>query len=285
MQNFLRDQVCLVTGGAQGIGWAVCQALADHGAKVYVCDISLGNIAQAQAILEGLPWCDRIVFAQVDVACRAEVEAWIAGVFGETGRIDVLVNNAAFIRWEDHNGMSVEDDELTMRVGYNGMVYGIKAVLPLMKAAGRGHIVNMGSSAGKIYVRGSSASYAAVKAAIDAYSQTLQLELKRSPIGVTLVRLSVVAGTDFFREHVPAARIPRMGDFLPYLTPPQVAMGIVRSVYKRRDILNMPQYLPLLYWFFMLAPNLFRWLTGLGNGGKRDYGEVQWRYRSKQADY
>lgn len=281
-KGFLSGQVCLVTGGAQGIGWAISQALADHGARVYVCDISEENLAQAAQELPGLPWADRITLARCDVTNRPQVETWIADIYRQTGRVDVLVNNAAYVRWVDVSDMSVEEEERTMSVGYNGMVYTVKAVLPLMKAAGRGHIVNMGSSAGKVFVGGSSAAYAAVKAAIDAYSQTLQAELKNSPVHVTVVRPATVAGTDFFRKHVPASRMPRFADYVPYLTPLQVARRIVRALRDQRAVVDVPGYLKLFYAFFALAPGVFRWMVNVGGSGRRDYGQVQWRYEPQE---
>jgi len=276
--QFLSGQVGLVTGGAQGIGWAVAQALADHGARVYVCDIAEDSLARAAQELPGLPWAERITLARCDVTDRQAVEGWIADVYRQTGRIDVLVNNAAFVRWVDVADMSVEEEERTMSVGYNGMLYTTKAVLPLMKAAGHGHIVNMGSSAGKVFVGSSSAAYAAVKAAIDAYSQTLQVELKGSPVHVTVVRPATVAGTDFFRKHVPASRMPRFGDYVPYMTPPQVANRIVRAIRDRRKVLDVPGYLVLFYAFFAVMPGVFQWMVRVGGSGRRDYGQVQWRY-------
>jgi NAD(P)-dependent dehydrogenase (short-subunit alcohol dehydrogenase family) len=278
MDKFLTDCVCLVTGGAQGIGWAISQALADHGGQVYACDISDENLARATHELESLPWADRITLTRCDVAKRAEIEGWIAEIHRQTGRIDVLVNNAAFVRWEDVMEMSVEDAVRTMEVGYNGMVYGIKSVLPLMQAAGRGHIVNMGSSAGRVLVGSASAAYAAVKAAIDGYTQTLQVELRGSPVHATLVRPATVAGTDFFRKHVPSSRMPRLGDFVPYVTPPQVALSIVRAIRTWRAIVDIPRYLHLFYFFFAVAPGMFRRLITIGGSGQRDYGQVQWRY-------
>jgi NAD(P)-dependent dehydrogenase (short-subunit alcohol dehydrogenase family) len=281
MENFLINQVCLVTGGAQGIGWAIAQALADHGAQVHVCDISEESMARAKEELATRPWAERITLSRCDVTQRAEVEEWIKQVHWQTGRIDVLVNNAAFVKWDDVTEMTVEQTIRTMEVGYNGMVYTTKAVLPLMQAAGHGHIVNIGSSAGRIFVAGPSAAYAATKAAIDGYTQTLQMELKDSPVNVTLVRLTAVAGTDFFRKHVPSSRLPRMGDFFSYLTPPQVAAGVVKAIRDRRAVLNMPRYLSLLGLVFALAPGFLRWLTSVGGGGRRDYGQVEWCYSSK----
>ena len=213
---------------------------------------------------------------------RTAVENWVAEVHAATGHIDVVVNNAAFIRWETVAEMPVEDAERTMRVGYDGMVYMVKAVLPLMQQAGQGHIVNIGSSVGRLFVPGPSAAYVAVKAAIDGYTQLLQMELRNSPIAVTLVRLYAVAGTDFFGKHVASSKMPRTSDFLPYLTPPQVADAIVRAIHYRRAILDIPAYLPVAYLLFTLAPGFVRWVLAIGGRGRRDYGRVKWRYTPEE---
>ena len=282
MEKFLTDHVCLVTGGAQGLGWAISLALADHGASVYACDVSEENLARAGQELASLPWADRITLSQCDVAERPEIEGWIAQVHQSTGRVDVLVNNAAFVCWEDVADMSVEDAIRTMRVGYDGMVYGIKAVLPLMQAAGRGHIINLGSSAGRVFAGSSSAAYSAAKAAIGGYTQILQSELKGSPIHATLVRPATITGTDFFRKHVPSTRMPRLADFLPYVTPPQVATAVVRAIRDRRAILDIPGYLHVFYLLFDLAPRLMGRLMTMGGSARRDYGNVEWSYATEK---
>ncbi|HYO70823.1 MAG TPA: SDR family oxidoreductase, partial [Archangium sp.] len=112
-KDFLKDQVCLVTGGAQGIGWATARRLAAAGGTVYVCDISEEHLETASAKAAGSPWPGRFRFARCDVAERPQVEAWCAGVLEKEGRIDVLVNNAVFVRWETVLDMSVEDVERT----------------------------------------------------------------------------------------------------------------------------------------------------------------------------
>lgn len=280
-RNFLAQQVCLVTGGTQGIGWATAQALADYGAQVYVCGLNEERLACAAQALTQLPWGARIHLTRCDVTQRAEVEAWSAEIYRQTGRIDVLVNNAAYVCWKNIADMTVEEAERTMAVGYDGMLYTVKAVLPQMLAAGRGQIVNIGSVAGRVYVGGSSAAYSAVKAAMEAYTRILQLELRGTPVRATLVRLGTVAGTDFFRLRVPGERMPRFADFVPALTPPQVARGILHAIYRRRPTLNMPDFLPLFYLLYDLAPELFYRIVRAGGPARINYGAYEWHYETK----
>ncbi len=279
MDEFLAGQTCLVTGGAQGIGWATAQALAHHGGEVYVCDISQENLERAREKLPSLPWGKRIHLEYGDVTDRAGVEEWIHRVHERTGRVDVLVNNAVFVRSHPVAEMPVAASELSMRVGYNGMIYTVKATLPLMLAAGRGAIVNMGSSAGEVFVGGLSADYAAVKAAINAYTQALAVELRDTPIHVMLVRPGVVAGTDFLKKHATSTIMPALTDYLPPLTPPRVARAIIEGLRRRRDIVDIPPYLKLFYLIYDISPRFMYWLSYLGGESKKDYGQIDWEYK------
>ncbi|WNG35580.1 SDR family oxidoreductase [Archangium minus] len=273
-KEFLKDHVCVVTGGAQGIGWATARELAKAGGSVYVCDISEENLGTARAQAAQLPYPDRFHFARCDVSKREQLEGWLAGIQKEAGRIDVLINNAAFVRWADVSDMPVEEVEKTMQVGFNAIVYATKAVLPSMQANKRGHIVNMGSSAGRVFVGGSSAAYTAVKAAVDGYTQTLQLELRETPVHVMLVRPGTVAGTDFFRKHVPSSRMPRMADFVPPVSPEEVAEAIVQGIARRSAIIDVPRSLGMIYVMFQHAPGVMRWLTRMGGHAQSDFGKA-----------
>ena len=267
----LAHAICAVTGGAQGIGWATARAFAARGCRVYIADISEHHLREARALADASPWPDRFHFARCDVADQAQVVAWLAQIYDDAQRIDVLVNNAAFVRWQDVLDMSVADVGRTMQVGFNAIVYTTTAVLPHMLAAGHGAIVNMGSAAGRIFVGGSSAAYAAVKAAVDAYTQTLQVELRRSNIHVMLVRPGTVAGTDFFRTHVPSSRMPRLADFVPPLAADDVAAAIVRGLERRTPIVDVPGTLRWFYHLFHVAPSFTRRLVQAGGSARRDF--------------
>ncbi|PWH14035.1 MAG: hypothetical protein DDG60_08865 [Anaerolineae bacterium] len=277
--QFLHGKTCLVTGGAEGIGWAIAQALADAGGEVYVCDISQENIARAKNELNNSPLKEKIHFHTCDVAERAQVEGWISAVYQATSRLDVLVNNAAFVRWAPVTEMSIEEMEQMMAVGYYGMLYTIKTALPFMLQARQGHIINMCSSAGRLFIVKGNAAYGAVKAAMDGFGQTLALELQGSGVRLTTVRLGLVEGTDFFRKQVSSTRMPRLGDLMPALTPPQVATGILRVLRTGQTSLDMPGYLPWMYLMFAIAPGVLSKLVNLGGPAQKDYGARQWTYQ------
>jgi NAD(P)-dependent dehydrogenase (short-subunit alcohol dehydrogenase family) len=274
MGSRFQNQVCVVTGGTQGIGWALTRALASEGAVVYACGFSQSSLEKAEVERVKLPTASRIHLSRCDVTDRAAYEAWLEEIWAGNGRIDLLIHNAAFVRWADVTEMPVEDAQRTMRVGYDGMVIGTNSVLPRMQAAGRGHIVNIGSITGRAFVGGASAAYAAAKAAIDAYTQILHAELAGSPVNATIVRLGTVAGTDFFRKHVSNERMPPFTKFLPALTPERVATAVLSAIVKKQQILTLPRYLELLTFIYNLSPRFARWLAQAGGQNRKDYARL-----------
>ncbi len=269
-----QNQVCVVTGGTQGIGWVMAQALAAEGATVFACGFSQGSLDKAEVERATLPTASQIHLSRCDVTDRVAYEAWLDAIWLGNGRIDLLIHNAAFVRWADVTEMSIEEAQRTMRVGYDGLVIGTKFVLPKMQAAGYGHIVNIGSVAGRAFVGGASAAYAATKAAIDAYTQILHAELANSPVNATIVRLGTVAGTDFFRKHVSNERMPPFTQFLPALTPDRVATAVLQAVVKKQQILTLPRYLELLTFVYNLSPRFARWLAQMGGENRKDYARL-----------
>ncbi|MER6199765.1 SDR family NAD(P)-dependent oxidoreductase [Streptomyces sp. NPDC001586] len=278
----LKGKVCLVTGGAQGIGLAITHALVQQGAHVHVADISAEHLASAAAGLDATGLRGQITLQQVDVSDRAAYEQYITEVHKAGGRLDVLVNNAAYVKWADVADMSVEDTQLTMRTAYDATVVGVNAVLPLMRSAGGGAIVNMGSAAGVVFVKGPAAAYAASKAAINAYTQVLAGELIASPVHVMLVRPGTVGGTEFFGRRVPSHLMPRIADFLPVSTPEQVAAAVINGLLHQREIVDVPGYLPAMYRAYAMTPGLLRTLASLGGPARRDFGHPARRSASRR---
>jgi NAD(P)-dependent dehydrogenase (short-subunit alcohol dehydrogenase family) len=269
----LRDFICLITGGGEGIGRALAKAFASAGAQVYACDISEDYLHAAGREIEDLPYRDRITLDRADVTDRQQVEQWIGRVPARSEHPIVFVHNAAFIRWGHVQDMSVVDAERSMSTGFHALVYGVKSVLPLMRTAGGGNIVAIGSAVSRLPVKGPSAAYAATKAAIEAYTEILRTDLQREPIQVTLVRPGVVAGTDFFGQHVRSDQLPRIADFLPPTAPETVAAAVVDAVRHRRSVVDVPGYLPALYRAYTLSPTAFRRLAALGGPARRNYAE------------
>jgi len=141
----LQGKVVAITGGARGIGRAVAAALAREGARVAIGDIDASAArAAAQQIGSGT------LASQLDVTDRASFEAFLERVEAELGPLEVMVNNAGIL----HLGPFVEEDEASqvrqLDINLHGPITGTKLALRRMSPRGRGHIVNVASSAGRL---------------------------------------------------------------------------------------------------------------------------------------
>jgi len=163
-----------ITAAASGIGLAVARAFAAQGDDVHVCDVDTEAVAAAAA--EGLD------AAQIDVADLAALDRWIDGVLDRLGGLDVLVNNAGIAGptalVED---VAAEEWEHCLAVGLTSHYRTCARVIPAMKAARSGSIVNISSTAGQVGL-GMRAPYTAAKWAVIGLTKTLAIEL--GPYGV-----------------------------------------------------------------------------------------------------
>jgi NAD(P)-dependent dehydrogenase (short-subunit alcohol dehydrogenase family) len=163
-----------ITAAASGIGLAIARAFAAQGARVHVCDLDAAAVRAAGA--EGL------AAAEVDVADVAALDRWIGGALESLGGLDVLVNNAGIAGptalVED---VGAEEWERCLAVGLTSHYRTCARVIPAMKAAGTGSIINISSTAGQ-HGMGMRSPYAAAKWAVIGLTKSLAIEL--GPYGV-----------------------------------------------------------------------------------------------------
>jgi 3-oxoacyl-[acyl-carrier protein] reductase len=164
----LRGTVALVTGGNGGLGQCICHALAAEGANIAV--VYARSREQATGVARDLTsryQIDAAAFA-CDIVDAAAIERLIGDVGKRFGRIDILVNDAAYntsIPFADLDGLTQEVWDKILAVNLTGPMRLTKAVAPVMKAQGRGRIVNIASVAG-LGPTGSSIAYAVSKAGL-----------------------------------------------------------------------------------------------------------------------
>src|SRR5690606_5429601 len=160
--------VALVTGGNGGLGGRICRALAREGAHVAV--MYARSREQAEAVAAALTrehGVEAAAFA-CDITDGAAVEPLVAPVTARLGRLDILVNDAAYnkaIPFPDLDGLTIEEWDRIIAVNLTGPMRLIKAVAPILKARGSGRIVNIASVAG-LGPTGSSIAYAVSKAGL-----------------------------------------------------------------------------------------------------------------------
>lgn len=184
--------IILVTGATAGFGESITRRFVANGHKV----IATGRRQERlQELKDELG--DSILTAQLDVRNRAAIEEMIANLPAEWREIDVLVNNAGLaLGMEPAHKASVEDWENMIDTNNKGLVYMTRAVLPGMVERNRGHIINIGSTAGSWPYAGGNV-YGATKAFVRQFSLNLRTDLHGTAIRVTDVEPGLVGGTEF----------------------------------------------------------------------------------------
>ena len=169
----LKDRVAVITGSAQGIGYAIAEVFAAEGAKVVVVDVNADLSAKSAAVLAAGK--DTAIGFACDVAKYDQVEAVVKAVVEKWGKIDILVNNAGITRDNLMMRMSEADWDLVLIVNLKGAFNFTKAcVRPMMKAH-YGRVVNIASIVGEEGNAGQ-ANYAASKGGLIAMTKSVARE-------------------------------------------------------------------------------------------------------------
>ena len=186
----VRGKTAFVTGGASGMGLAMARAFTKAGMKVVVADIEQAALDAVQAEFEAA----NIEFLnlRLDVTDRAAVEDAAAQAEARFGKVHVLCNNAGVAVGGPIDRMAYTDWDWVVGVNLGGVVNGIQAFLPRIKAHGEGgHIVNTASMAGHLAIPGLSV-YTATKFAVVGISETMRADLAAQDIGVSVLCPGVV---------------------------------------------------------------------------------------------
>lgn len=223
----LKDRVVFVTGASSGIGAACARAFAAEGARLLLAARRVDRLEAMEVdLLEaGAPAVHALA---LDVQDRAAVESAIAGLPEEWRAIDVLVNNAGLSRgldklWEG----KTEDWEDMIETNVKGLLWVTRAVVPGMLARGRGHVVNLGSTAQEIAYPGGNV-YCGTKAAVKLINDGLREDLLGTPVRVTSIDPGMVE-TEFseVRFRGDQTRATKVYQGLTPLTAEDVADAIV----------------------------------------------------------
>ncbi len=224
----MANMLVFITGASSGIGEATAMAFARQGTRLLLCARRADRLAKLEPELRSAGAADVKSFA-LDVRDRAAVNAALAQLPEDWKTIDILVNNAGLSR-----GMSkVQDEdnpenwEEMIDTNVKGLLYVTRSVLPGMVSRGRGHILNLGSTAGHMtYANGT--VYCATKSAEIAISEGLKLDLMGTPVRVTSIDPGIVE-TEFseVRFRGDAARAAKVYEDLTPLKAADVADAIV----------------------------------------------------------
>jgi short-subunit dehydrogenase len=175
----------IITGSSNGFGYLSALAFADQGYRVWATMRNAdGSNRERKELLEAAAGDIRVV--DMDVADDASVEAAIALVIDTDGHVEVLINNAGIMYIGHTEAYSLEQANEQMNVNYYGVIRTTQAVLPTMRQAGSGLIINTSSTAGRVaypYF----GTYGATKFAVEAYSQSLRYEMAPHGVDIAIV--------------------------------------------------------------------------------------------------
>ncbi|HCQ66834.1 MAG TPA: L-iditol 2-dehydrogenase [Rhodobacteraceae bacterium] len=182
----LDGKVALVTGGARGIGRAICEAYVAQGAKVAVADL-LAHEAEETAAALGV----NAMPVTMDVTDLDSIATGVTAVEDMWGGIDVLVNNAGVFGMSTLEEITRAEYDRQYNVNVAGVIFTAQAVVPGMKKRGGGAIINFSSQAGR---RGEAniVLYCSTKAAVISVTQSMALELAKDKIRVNAIAPGVV---------------------------------------------------------------------------------------------
>ncbi|MBN1810822.1 MAG: 3-oxoacyl-[acyl-carrier-protein] reductase [Anaerolineae bacterium] len=181
----LTDKIAVVTGGAQGIGKAVAETLAQRGANVVVADLQVEKAtAVAQEITASTG--NKAIAVQVDVSDSESAQAMIDAAIAEFDRVDILVNNAGITRDNLIMRMSEDEFDLVININLKGAFNCTKAVIRKMMKQRAGSIINMASVSGVTGQAGQT-NYSSSKAGLIGFTKALAKEVGSRGITVNAV--------------------------------------------------------------------------------------------------
>ncbi|MDO9403414.1 MAG: SDR family oxidoreductase [Polaromonas sp.] len=181
----LAGRVCIVTGGAQGIGEACVRRFARENAQLVIGDI---DDARGQALASELNG----LYVHCDVGDKSQVDALVAQTMAAHGRIDVLVNNAGIFKAAEFLDVTEADFDAVLRINLKGSFLAGQAVAREMAKAGRGSIVNMSSVNGVLAIP-TIASYNVSKGGINQLTRVMALSLADKGVRVNAVAPGTIA--------------------------------------------------------------------------------------------
>ncbi len=228
-----------VTGAAIGIGAATARAFADHGARVWLMDIDDERSAAVTAAIVASG--GTATSLHVDVTSAESVGGGFTAIERDAGKLDVLVNNAGGFSQQLDPVETAEDEwDHVIDLNLKGVFLCARAAIPLMRIAGSGRIINLGSMAGQTAMFRSSPPYAAAKAGVHALSRVLAYEL--GPEGITS---NAIAPSAILTDRILEVRGPeeraRTQESIPvkrYGTPEDVAAMILYVASDEASYLN-----------------------------------------------
>jgi len=195
----LTGKAAVVTGATRGIGRAIAESLAAHGANVTLSARKEDAVREAAEEIAKRAKGGRVLGVRCDVRSYDDCSALIAKTVEEFGRLDILINNAGIGGMVPVEEMSPETWRSVIETNLNGMFYCTREAIPHLRATRAGFVINIGSLAGKnAFPKGG--AYNASKFGVIGFSEALMQEVRHDDIRVSYIMPGSVA-TEFFGMH------------------------------------------------------------------------------------
>jgi 3-oxoacyl-[acyl-carrier protein] reductase len=201
--SLLTGRTAVVTGGAQGLGFAIAERFIAEGARVVLGDLDLGATEAAAKQLGGDSGSARALAVRCDVTKGDEVDALVAAAVERFGRLDIMVNNAGITRDATMRKMTEEQFDQVIAVHLKGTWNGTRKAAAIMRENKRGSIVNMSSLSGKVGLVGQT-NYSAAKAGIVGMTKAAAKELAHLGVRVNAIAPGLIrsAMTEAMPQHI-----------------------------------------------------------------------------------
>lgn len=248
-------KVAIITGGASGIGRALCEELAEADTVIIVADV---NVEGSRQVAADISAHDGHALAEaLDVANAEAVKSLIDRVTTEYGRLDYMFNNAGISVGAEVRDMGLEHFRSIVDTNLWGVIYGSINAYEVMLKQGFGHIINTASMAGLLPFP-SQTAYVATKFGVVGFSQSLRLEAAAFGINVSVVcpgfvRTGIFEASPFIKvdkQKLLAALPPKM------VAPKQAAQIILKGVRKNKAVIVFPLGARIIWWLYRLCPVL-----------------------------
>ncbi len=252
-----KDKVAIVTGGASGIGRALCEELGRRGAIAIVADV---NAEGAQQVADAMTAMGKKAYAtRVDVSQAKDVQSLVDETVSAHGRLDYMFNNAGIGIAGEMRDMDLDHWRRILDVNLWGVIYGTTAAYQVMVEQGFGHIVNTASGAG-LFPLPMGTAYATTKYAVVGLSTSLRPEaaalgVKVSVVCPGVIRTGIFDAVTYVKvKHEDAhARVSSFN----MMEPADCARVILRGVAHNRAIIPVTPLVRWGWWFYRLCPALY----------------------------
>ncbi|TKD70012.1 SDR family NAD(P)-dependent oxidoreductase [Pseudalkalibacillus hwajinpoensis] len=258
MKKNLKNKVVLITGASSGIGRQLAIDLAKQGAKLILVARSEEKLMEVKKQIESSGSYSPAVWT-MDVGDGERVDRLLPKLLDEMPAIDILINNAGFGKFDAFVDADMKEIEAMFDVNVIGLMRFTSHVLPGMIEAGKGHVVNIASQAGKLATPKSS-GYSASKHAVLGFSNSLRMEMKEHGIFVTTVNPGPIK-TNFFdiadSNGTYTKNVEKM-----MLSPEKVSYEIVSAIEKGKREVNLPGWMNAGAKIYHAAPGLVEKAAG-----------------------